>query len=207
MTGMEVDARHSILDLVYGVLAKPEETLRYVTGHRLWAWGISVYVVVALANSLLAFSALEGLRDLTFDSQAYTVSAGAFFASTFLPSLVFLFVLAGFVHLITRALGGQGSFTGVLAGLGFAYLPMIIMAPLLLLARYGGIVGSIFYYPASFGIFIWWVILAILGIKENYSSSPGQATAGCLLSGCASVIVVGIIGVIIVVLVVVLSGL
>jgi len=171
--------KRTITELLYGVIANPVETLRYVAKHKLVAVGILIYVAVAWIGAFASIpgtlNSFEQIPDLSgipmFNPHSiviFTVVATPFF------SLLGMFISAGILHLIASLLKGKGEFPGLISAVGFASFPMIISTPLSLLDYMLGVSISL-YGIISLPFTLWTIVLTIIGIRENYNFSTARA--------------------------------
>lgn len=188
---MEEFTRPTLPELLWGVITRPSSTLRQIVALRLWGWGAIIYAAIAAINAAIGAYGVWTFGGLPAGSRAENLGAGTLFLLSILSSLAFWLALSGFAHLITSALGGRGSFRGILAGLGFAVLPGVFMVPFDFFQTYGGVLGGVVSGLASLGIAIWVIYLSIIAVRENYAVAQGRAAAGCIISGCISVILIG----------------
>ena len=81
----------------------------------------------------------------------------------------------------SRILGGKGSYGGLFAGFGFAYLPAILTVPVTFMALQldsfaQGLSGFI-----GFGIAVWTIVLSVFAVQANNNFSTGRAIAAVFL--------------------------
>ncbi|MBS3908736.1 MAG: YIP1 family protein [Actinobacteria bacterium] len=175
----EKPEKRTTTELLYGVIANPVETLRYVAKHKLVAAGILIYVAVAwigafasIPGSLNSFEQIPEISGLPMFSPrsiiVFTIVGTPFF------SLLWLVVYAGILHLIASLLKGKGEFPGLVSAVGFASFPMIISTPFSLLDYVMGI-GISLYGLISLPFTIWTIVLTIIGVRENYNFSTARA--------------------------------
>jgi len=169
--------KEGVLAALSGVIVHPVQTLREITGEKPWVWGIVVYLVSSWVSFMASF--LTGWRNLPEVFMPSELNLSAFLVGVVLSAPIFsllgLLVISGIYHLIARLLKGEGSFVGLLSGLGFASFPTILTAPFALLGVVGGLFGSLVYNLAVFAVSIWVLVLNIIAIRENYAFSTGKA--------------------------------
>lgn len=172
----------NILELVYGVLFEPARTFAgFVLRPPVLAALVAV-VLLNLAEALMGlFTTPQYLRDLhlpsipelrALRSLLPLAAAGGFFIS-----LVKWFVMAGLLHLLAELYGGRGSAKAVFAVYGLAGLPAAFMIPVQLLANIfqSSTAISIITGLFSLAVFIWSVVLLVIGIREVHRFSTGRA--------------------------------
>jgi len=198
--------KRGITDLLYGVIARPVDTLRYVADNKLVFAGVLVYVAVAWISAVSSLpgtlsSANQAMPELSrlplFDARAIT-----FFTIFGTPvlALISLFFISGIFHLIAKLLKGDGDFAGLLSASGFAWFPTVLAAPFGLLGFLGGGIGDTLYSLVSFPFTIWALVLTVIAIRENYKFSTGRAVLTffiplLILFALLMVLVIGIIAI------------
>ena len=175
------------VDAAIGVITAPSLSMRAIALARAWPVGLAIYIVIALLNG---FAGLTGRRQVpavgdpqvtrAFETYFNTVQSpvGVLVNALFFTPLLLL-IGTGILYLVARLLGGWGSFGGLLATQGFAYIPSFLLAPLTLLA-------NILRIPVLGGLFtlvfsIWTLVLVVIGIRESMSLSTGRAVATLLI--------------------------
>jgi len=182
--------KKSFFDLLYGVIASPVKTLRYISETKPVLLALVVYAVVYWVGTIASIpgtiNQLEqmppGLGGLPLmDPRTLTLFAligGPFIA------LILLTIVTGIYHLIAKLLKGTGEYVGLLSVIGFANFPSLFSAPFALLdlvtagaetMSLSHILLALVKGSVSFGILVWTVILTIIGIRENYNFSTGRA--------------------------------
>ncbi len=211
-----------LLSWYIGLIVRPIHTLQQIVDAKPIGLGLLTLLIVAVANGVVSFGL--GVDAATFEEFAdeeINVGLGFVVIGTLL-FVAFIAVEMGFfsliVHLISKLFGGDGAYTGMLAGLMMlSVLSLIPVIPGLLDALASGIgeagEGETSPFEAisvivSLVVAIWSVVLAILLIRENYRLSTGMA----VLSGIASFFAAIVVGVIlfillIIVLIVIVVGL
>lgn len=98
------------------------------------------------------------------------------------------FIGIGAVHLVARWLGGRAGFPAALSALGLASTPLLLYAPLYVVAAITGLGGLAVLGMVALGL--WSVVLDVLAVRETYGVSTGRAIAALLLSGFVIVLAV-----------------
>ncbi|MBE0446764.1 MAG: YIP1 family protein [Actinobacteria bacterium] len=168
-------------DLLYGVIAKPVDSLRHIADNKLVLAGILIFVAVVWLNAISALPSM--LNELNQAPEIRrlplfkTSRSAAIFTViiTFLITFVSFFIRSGLYHGIALLLKGKGNFTGLLGALGFANFPFILTVPFGLLGFVDGWAGRKLPMLASFPFAIWVIVLEIIAIRENYKFSTGRA--------------------------------
>ena len=206
-----------LLSTYIGLIVRPVHTLQQIVNDRPVGLGLLTLLIVAIANGIVTFGlGIDTSAFEEFSDEEITIGAGFIVIGTLL-FVAFVAVELGFfsliVHLISKLFGGDGAYTGMLAGLMMlSVLSLIPVVPSLLdvLAR-GEDESSAFEAIAtvvSLVVAVWSIVLAILLIRENYRLTTGMA----VLSGIASFFAAIVVGVVlfillIIVLVVIVVGL
>lgn len=176
---LEKPEKRTITELLYGVIAGPVDTLRYIVNNKPVAAGILIYMAVAwigafasIPGSLNSFEQIPELSGMPmFNPRAiiiFTIVGAPFF------SLIWLVIYAGILHLIASLLKGKGDYAGLVGAIGFASFPMIISTPFSLIDYAIGLSISL-YGIISLPFTIWTIVLTIIGIRENYNFSTARA--------------------------------
>jgi len=161
--------RTEAVDVVYGVIVRPDETLKALAERpRPWL-GILAYALVTLVSgsqSVLQFRQL---------GVAATRSIGGIVFATMLSGFAAWFGAIGVMHLTGEVLGGKGSGLGLITVLGVAVIPGALIVPL----RAGSRLLGLPFVSAlgSLAIVIWMIVLQVKGIKHNYHVTTGKAVA------------------------------
>jgi len=190
-TAAEASEEKSFFDLLYGIITKPVQTMRYIADKKLIFVGIVLTISIAWINSianipgmLSSFSqTTSGLETLP----AVGVMRGFILAlAVILPPFSATFILlmqAGIFHILAVLFKGKGSYDGLIGVLGFASFPSIIAIPfalLDLLATRSGWAGyTAVMVPVtlvvSLGLVVWILVLDVIGVRENYQLSTWRA--------------------------------
>lgn len=182
-----------LVDIVYGIIAQPNDTLKALRETPRPGVGIAAYLVVSLVTSAAGSSAIRRVGQLGGSSFGFVLVLsvlGAFLA---------WFAMTGTVHLVAELLGGAGSGRGLVCLLGVAAIPGAGILPTRLVLAALGL--SQLNLAASFVIGVWVLVLQVLATKHNYRFSTGQAIVALLAPVFAVIIAVIGVGAIIGVLV------
>jgi hypothetical protein len=160
-------ARLEPVDVIYGIIARPDETLSALAGHpRPWL-GVLTYSLVALVSGS---QSVMQLRQLGI---AATRSLGGIVFATLLSSLAAWFGAIGVMHLTAEILGGKGSGLGLITLLGVAVIPGAVLVPLRVFSNLTGMgfVSGL----GSLAIVIWMAVLQVRAVRYNYHVTSGKA--------------------------------
>jgi hypothetical protein len=88
-----------------------------------------------------------------------------------------------FVHVTATVLRGKGSYSGILCGLCFAYLPGLLAAPLAMLRAVFSSDSANAFYQVAFPLLCLWIfLLAIAAVQRNYGMTTLRAISVCSLA-------------------------
>lgn len=196
----EPQIKQSFADLLYGIIVKPVQTLRYLANEKPWVKGMLVYVVVSWIATVASLpSQSEQFEQLEAFSGASDFNIGAAIVLAIillLPvfSAIGLFAISGIYHLLAKLLKGRGDFKGIIASIGFANFPSILITPFYLFFLIGGSIAEVIALAltlsASFAFGIWVLALNVLAIRENYKLSTTRAVAVFLIPIAAITVLV-----------------
>jgi hypothetical protein len=208
------------------VIWTPVRTLASVAEERRVLLGFVVtalYAALSLVGAGLAV--LGGLTQAQFKQSGGTPSGFNDFLPAFNVSIVvfavvwpfvFWLLVSGLMQLVTRFFGGTGPFSGLLAVVGVAQVPLVILSVVGL--SIGGlqitlgpgssaatILGSL-NSLLSLAAFLWFAALVIVGAAFARRVGYGQSAGSCAIScaGCAGLIILTFV--IIIAIVAVVAG-
>ena len=176
-------AKDGILDLIYGVLFDPVRTFTgFVSQPPVFA-AVIIVVLLSLAQALMGiFTAppyyLDELRLPGIPAQdAVQALMPLAAAGRFVLGFVEWFFMAGALHLLAELYGGRGRARGVFAVYGLAGLPAALIIPLQLLVSFfqSSVAINVINGLLSLAVFIWFVILLVIGIREVHGFGTGRA--------------------------------
>ena len=195
--------KESILDLVYGVLFEPVRTFAGLTKQPPVLTTVIIVVLLNLAEALMGLFTtpqyMRGLQlpslpelDVLYSMLIPLVAVGGFFLG-----FAKWFVMAGLLHLLAELYGGRGGARGVFTVYGLAGLPAALMIPVQLLAvffnssaAFNTITGLL-----SLAVFIWSVVLLVIGIREVHRFGTGKAVL-TVFTPALTIVLVLIVGLI-----------
>ncbi len=198
--GPNREKKEGILELVYGVLFEPVRTFAGMAVNPPVLMALGLVVALNLAEALMGlFTTPLYFRELNlphipgFDLARSLLSLVV--AGGFVLGIVKLFFMAGLLHLLAELYGGKGNARSVLAAYALAGLPAAFMIPVQLLASLlaPGMAIGVITGLLSFGVYVWSVVLLVIGIREVHGFSTGKA-ALTVFTPPAAFIVLGIIG-------------
>jgi hypothetical protein len=150
------------LELIYGILFQPAETLRDISRKQALGQSIAILVTVTL------FTAWTGY---------FTLWSKAFFViANILLTLFMWFFGSAIAHLVAELLGGCGSAKGLLAAYGYVQIPRIFSVPIFVFAAFfsESVMAGVLIIT-GFILVVWEFILRVIAIRETYAFSTGRA--------------------------------
>ena len=163
-----------------GVIFVPLPTMRTIVRRRPIGWALIVIIVIAIAQGITGAASLD---PADFDNaewvqgplQGFSIVGGPAFA---IAGVAFFTAIC---WIMSRILGGKGSYGGLFAGFGFAYLPAVFTIPVTFMALQldsfaQGLSGFI-----GFGIAVWTIVLSVFAVQANNNFSTGRAMVAVFL--------------------------
>jgi len=152
----------NFLENIYGILFNPQKTIAILIETQPVWQAFSIIVALSLASAILGQKAgFTGMYDFIF-----------FFgnvAAIFISSLIIWFSMAGFFEITARIFSDDNNFRKLLSLMGFALLPWILTAPLMLIKiNLPLIITSI---VLEILVWIWSIVLIFLSVKQVYNLS------------------------------------
>jgi len=183
--------RSSILDIVYGVLFDPVRTFVGFAQKPPIVAVIIIFLALNLAEAIISlftapvyFDNIGGLPGL---AEAGTKQALISFVALagFSFALIKWFLMAGLLHLLAELYGGRGTARSVWAVYGVAGLPAVVMIPVQLLITLftSGDLTDFITGLIALGLYVWGVLLLIIGLREVHLLSTGRAVLTVITPG------------------------
>ena len=173
-------SNQGFLETCIGVIFNPVPTMRTIVSRRPIGWALIVIVVIAIAQGVTGAASLD---PADFDNadwvqgplQGFSIVGGPAFA---IAGVAFFTAIC---WITSRILGGKGSYGGLFAGFGFAYLPAVFTVPVTFMALQldafaQGLSGFI-----GFGIAIWTIVLSVFAVQANNNFTTGRAIAALFI--------------------------
>ncbi len=170
---MEEKTGDKLIDWLYGVLARPVDTLNEIAREKPVGLAFLVYLVVAvlvLAANIFGEEGFAALEGVMFEI-GLAIPVSIIIGGGLILALISIFIIAGLLHLLARLFGGQGGYWNFFSAYAFADFPMIITVPFTLIAVFAGVFGSILDGVVTFGATIWTMVLQVIALRESYSLS------------------------------------
>lgn len=178
-----------VLELIYGILFDPADTFKKVAEAPPLGLSVLIFSLVNITAIFMGFLTF-------FHLLSKSLPAGGAGSANLTLSMLLLIVFLGLIaklcnwllstsvfHLLAELLGGRGSVRSLLAVVGLSYLPFIFLAPVELLLLTWGLnsVVVVIVMILNCAIFIWWLALMVLGVRQEYCLSTGSALAAVFL--------------------------
>lgn len=192
-----------LLENIYGTLFSPVSTFKRMIKERTSVSAAVVVVLVAsicsgaggvliqstLSSSLGGYPTPSSTPSPTpipgsgFEaSQMQSVSPTVSLVMGVVSGVVGWIIIAGVLHIVAKALGGNGTFESMLLLMGFANLPNIFQAPVGLIAFLSGGLSSLMIFTGLGGLLGLWILaLDVIAIREAHDFSTGRAIATLVL--------------------------
>lgn len=152
----------TFLENIYGILFDPQKTIaKIIETQPIWQ-AFSIISVLSLASAILGQkTGFAGMYDFIF-----------FFGNiiaVFISSLIIWLTLAGFFEITARIFNDENNFKKLLSLMGFALLPWVLTAPLMLIKiNLPLIITSI---VLEIIVWAWSIALIFLSVKQVYNLS------------------------------------
>jgi len=178
-----------VLELIYGILFEPADTFKKVAEAPPLGLSVLIFSLVNITTIFMSFLTFFHLLNKSLPAGSdvrVNLTLSMILLIIFLGLLIKLcnwLLSASVFHLLAELLGGRGSVRGLLAIVGLSYLPFFFLAPVELLLLIWGLnsVVVVIVMILNFLIFIWWLALMVLGVRQEYSFSSGSALAAVFL--------------------------
>ena len=156
------------LENVYDVLFQPGAAMRQIAGQRLYGQALAAFLLSVLIPAVAGYY------------PAKAAGIGKFYPMLVIIHLVgglfFWFISSAVLHLIAEFYGGKGSGAGLFAATGFAHLPRVFIAPLLVIGMFlpAGAMAIVLGLGAL-GIMVWVLVLEVSAVKGAHDLSGAKA--------------------------------
>lgn len=171
------------LDTLSGVLVSPSTAFDRIAHRRPLALALSTATSVAIVTGLVLVPNPPELAEVMLDLPKGALSLWAVLPVWVVLFLAVLSLQAAFVHLTAVIIKARGSFTGILCGLCFAYLPGLLAAPLVMLRAVLASERTNAAYQILFPLLCLWVfILGVAAVQHTYGMTTARAVSVCSLA-------------------------
>lgn len=190
--------KKGLFELLYGVISKPTETLRYTVEKKPVAQAILLFVammwVVAIAGIPSTYYQFRLMPDPTGESAfiARVLIIISIVAAPFLAVLN-LTIFSAIYHGVAKLFKGEGTYGSMVSSIGFASFPRLFETPFSLFVLFGGRLGGSGVFFAMLGLYslvslafrIWSIFLKVIAIRESHNISTGKATLSYIIPWAA----------------------
>ena len=173
-------SNQGFLETCIGVIFVPLPTMRTIVRRRPIGWALIVIIVITVAQVIAGAASLD---PSDFDDVAWVQGPLQGFSIVGGPALAIVVVafFTAICWIMSRILGGRGSYGGLFAGLGFAYLPAVFTVPVTFMALQLDTFGQGLSGMIGFGVSVWTIILSVFAVQANNNFSTGRAIAALLI--------------------------
>ena len=180
MPSQPKSSNQSFLGTCVDVIFNPVSTMRTISHTRPVGWALIIIVVIFFAQALTTAASFDPSRFDDFELlqgplQGFSIVGGPALA---IAAVAFFTAIC---WIMSRILGGKGSYGGLFAGFGFAYLPAIFTVPVTFIAFQLDDFGQALSGMIGFGMSVWTIVLAVFAIQANNNFSTGRAVAAVFI--------------------------
>ena len=154
--------------------------MRTIVRRRPIGWALIVIIVITVAQGIAGAASLD---PADFDDVAWVQGPLQGFSIVGGPALAIAVVafFTAICWIMSWILGGRGSYGGLFAGFGFAYLPAVFTVPVTFMALQLDSFGQGLSGMIGFGVAVWTIILSVFAVQANNNFSTGRAIAALFI--------------------------
>lgn len=173
-------SNQSFLGTCVGVIFNPVPTMRTIVRRRPIGWALIVIVVISFAQVITASASFD---PSDFDDVEFLQGPLQGFSIVAVPALTIAGVafFTGICWIMSRTLGGKGSYGGLFAGFGFAYLPIAFTILIPFMALQLDDFGQALSGMIVLGMAVWTIVLSVFAVQANNNFSTGRAVAAVFI--------------------------
>ena len=173
-------SNQGFLETCIGVILVPVPTMRTIVRRRPIGWALIIIAVISVAQGIAGSASFDPSEFDDFEwlqgpLQGFSIVGG--------PALAIAGVafIAAICWLSSRILGGKGSYGGLFAGFGFAYLPtaFTILVPIMALRLDD--FGQALSGMIGFGMAVWTIVLSVFAVQASNDFSTARAIAAVFI--------------------------
>ena len=172
-------SNQGFLETCIGVIFNPVPTMRTIVRRRPMGWALIIIVVTSFAQAIAASASFDPSDfndvELVQGLQGFSIVGGPGFA---IAAVAFFTAIC---WIMSRILGGKGSYGGLFAGFGFAYLPAVFTVLVPFMALQLDDFGQALSGMIGFGMAVWTIVLSVFAVQANNNLSTGRAIAAVFL--------------------------
>ena len=180
MSTQRQSRNQGFLETCIGVIFNPVPTMRTIVRQRPIGWALIVIIVITVAQGIAGAASLD---PADFDDAAWLqgpLQGFSIVGGPFLAIAVVAFFTA-ICWIMSWILGGRGSYGGLFAGFGFAYLPAVFTVPVTFMALQLDSFGQGLSGMIGFGVAVWTIVLSVFAVQANNNFSTGRAIAALFI--------------------------
>ncbi len=166
-----------LIDWLFGVIARPGETLNEIAAEKPVGLAFLVYLIVAALNAITntySNQSMDAIDELMFEVGFYLAPYWFVIGAVFF-SIISIFISTLLIHLFARLFGGRGGYWSLFSAYAFAVFPLIIGVPTTVFLGLTGVFGSVISGLITFGLAIWVLILEVIAIREAHGITTGMS--------------------------------
>ena len=173
-------SNQGFIETCIGVIFVPVPTMRTIVRRRPIGWALIVIIVITVAQGIAGAASLD---PADFDDVAWVQGPLQGFSIVGGPALAVAGVafFTAICWIMSRILGGRGSYGGLFAGFGFAYLLAVFTVPVTFMALQLDSFGQGLSGMIGFGVAIWTIVLSVFAVQANNNFSTGRAIAALFI--------------------------
>ncbi|SHJ43489.1 Yip1 family protein [Propionispora hippei] len=179
----------TIFEQVYDVLFHPRAALQKIAERRPIGQALIIFLISVIIPMWAVYFGVK--------ASGLPQAPGVMLVLELFGSLLFWLLGTAVWHLIAELFGGRGTALGLLAALGFAHFPRVLLVPLWVLSSLMPPGISAFLVTGSFlVILVWSLWLDVYAIKGTYQVSGAKAVLILLtplLAGVAGMFIIMIL--------------
>ena len=159
----------NFLELLYDVLFHPSVAMRTIS--------VAPKVGQSVAAFLLSVLIPAGSMYFGFKSAEMSLWGNLLLVIQVVGSFLLWWFGAAILHLIAELLGGQGRAVGLLACMGFGYLPRIFIVPFWVVSALLPVaIRPILFTVSAIVVSVWTLTLHVIAIREAHQLTTAKAT-------------------------------
>ena len=172
--------KQGFLETCIGVIFNPVPTMRTIVRRRPIGWALIIIIVITVAQGITGAASLD---PADFDDDAWLQGPLQGFSIVGGPILAIAVVafFTAICWIMSWILGGRGSYGGLFAGFGFAYLPAVFTVPVTFMALQLDSFGQGLSGMIGFGVAVWTIVLSVFAVQANNNFSTGRAIAALFI--------------------------
>lgn len=184
VAGRAADRTPGFLELIYGVLFAPADTFRWVAAAPPLRLTLVIATLVNAAGALMSVFVYRAITPPGSGEAALAVLMPYLALIGFFGWYLKWLGYGGVLHLAAQLLGGANGAGATLAVYGLATLPGLFILPVEAVVISAGLpeaASARLVGPAALGVFVWGLVLLVIGLREVHGLTAKRAVATVLL--------------------------